>query len=87
MQAAERKRLKYEDIISHATTYGYTAKLITLEVGSRGIVNEGGFMQLKDELNIPRKDLTCLLVELATTAIRESYKIWCKRNSRPSSAD
>ena len=29
-------------------------------------------MQLKDELNIPRKDLTCLLVELATTAIREN---------------
>ena len=51
-------------------------KLITLEVGSRGIVNEGGFMQLKDKVNMPRKDLTCLLVELAKVSRRESYKIW-----------
>ena len=44
--AAERKTIKYADIIARAQECGYNATLITLEVGSRGIISIDGFTQL-----------------------------------------
>ena len=54
-EAAQRKRIRYADIVEQARLSHYNniiAKLITVEVGSRGIVNMVGFLQLEDELNI-----------------------------------
>ena len=81
--AAERKTIKYADIIARAQESGYNATLITLEVGSRGIISIDGFTQLSKELNIPQRHLTNLLVRLSRVAIVESFKIWCKRNTEP----
>ena len=78
--AAERKTIKYKHLIKRARGSGYTAKLITLEVGSRGMINLPGFTQLKDELKILKKDFSLLLVRLSRI---ESYEIWCKRNTLP----
>ena len=80
-EAAQRKKIKYADIVEQARLSHYTAKLITVEVGSRGIVNMEGFLQLEDELNIQKRDMSKLLTILAKTAIVESQKIWCKRNT------
>ena len=51
-EAAERKTIKYEDIKQRAESAGYNVVLLTLEVGSRGIINIEGFKHLKEELNI-----------------------------------
>ena len=45
-EAAERKRAKYEDLLKEAKQAGYKTTLITLEVGSRGVINNPGFQLL-----------------------------------------
>ena len=81
-EAAERKQVKYQDLVERARCSNYRTTLITLEVGSRGMVNMEGFMQLKQELNISKPDITQLLVVVAKTSIMESFKIWCMRNTK-----
>ena len=81
-EAAECKRIKYQDLVERARRSNYKTKLITLEVGSRGMVNMKGFMHLKQELNISKHDITERLVLVAKTSIMESFKIWCMRNTR-----
>ena len=39
-------------MIQRARATGYVAKLITLEVGLRGVINMPGFTKLKEELKI-----------------------------------
>ena len=55
VEGAERKSVKYVNLVQRARTSGYAAKLITLEVGSRGVINMPGFIQLNEELNITKK--------------------------------
>ena len=55
VEVAERKSVKYVNLVQQARVSGYAAKLITLEVGSRGVINMSGFVQLKEELNITKK--------------------------------
>ena len=80
--AAERKELKYEDMMARARSAGYSGRLITLQVGSRGIVDQAGFEHLKHELNIGKRVLTQFLTRVSYLVIQESYKIWCRRNAK-----
>ena len=79
--AEERKKIKYEDLVCRAKLSGYKAHVISLEVGSRGLINWKGFSQLKDEFHINKKDLNSQLVRVSQILITESYKIWCRRNT------
>ena len=54
--------------------------LITLEVGSRGVINPAGFQLLKGTLNITTRDMSELLLESCKRVIEGSYSIWCSRN-------
>ena len=38
-EMAKRKAAKYDDLVKHLQTSGYSASLITQEVGSRGLPN------------------------------------------------
>ena len=78
--ACERKTIKYESLVKRARENGYSAKFISLEVGSRGIVNLPSFHYLKDLLKISSCDYKNLLIKVASVAIRGSHKIWCSRN-------
>ena len=51
-KTATRKEGKYLQLFSACQQSGYTAKLITLEVGSHGLPNLCGFIKRKDKLNI-----------------------------------
>ena len=62
--AAERKEEKYEELVTGAYNAGYETELITLEVGSRGVINPAGFHNLKTTLNITTSEMTKLMVEL-----------------------
>ena len=45
--ATNRKEARYLDIVSAATDAGYSAVLITIEVGSRGPPNIGGVHKIE----------------------------------------
>ena len=79
--AAERKTTKYEDVVVRARSSGYRGQIITLEVGSHGIIGGGGFSCLRAEFNIKEREMSNLLIKISRTAIEESYKIWCRRNT------
>ena len=55
-QTAERRQLTYEDVMSGAKLAGYSGRVITLEVGSRGIISQIVFSHLKSEVNIRKQD-------------------------------
>ena len=55
-------------------------RLITLEVGSRGVIHLQGFLQMQKHLDCSKKDLKTLLVRISNTAIHESFKIRCTRS-------
>lgn len=78
--AAERKRAKYEDLQQRAQRTGYHTTIITLEVGSRGIINYPGFLSLKKEFRIRDRDFTTMLQSISMETITQSHRIWCQRN-------
>ena len=78
--AAERKEVRYEELITGARASGYDAELITLEVGSRGVINPAGFKHLRQTLSICSTDMSELLLCTCKRAIEGSYIIWCSRN-------
>ena len=49
-EAISRKTLKYINLMEEAQTKGYNAQILTLEVGSRSILNLDGFMSLRELL-------------------------------------
>ena len=66
--------------MEEAQTKGYNAQILTLEVGSHGILNLDGFMSLRELLKTSKRDFTNFLTALARTSISQSHKIWCLRN-------
>ena len=81
--AAERKRAKYTELQQSIWDAGYLATLITLEVGSRGIIHHPGFSRLKKELRIRDTDFKAMLQSISQETITQSYCIWCQRNHQP----
>ena len=78
--AAERKRAKYEDLQRRAQRAGYHTTIITLEVGSRGIINYPGFSSLKKILRIRNRHFTTMLQSISRETVAQSHRIWCQRN-------
>ena len=54
--AAERKTTKYLDVLARARSSGYRGQVITLEIGSWGIIDDSGFSCLKKEFQIKARD-------------------------------
>ena len=81
--AAERKTTKYFELVEAITsTTPYKCCLYTLQVGSRGIVDQDSLNPIRSILQCKRADFNRLLLSLSTTAMTESFKIWSRRNSR-----
>ena len=78
--AHKLKEAKYLDLVDQAKEAGYEAKLITLEVGSRGLINMPGFNQLKEELGVSTNTLDILLLQIIRIVILQSFRVWCCRN-------
>jgi len=80
--ARERKVSRYTDLAEEAEQHGYTCDILTVEVGSRGVVEVLGLDRLKRMLKVQGKEWVEFLVRLAETAMKESHKIWNMRNRR-----
>ena len=74
---------KYEELQQRAQRAGYRTTLITLEVGSRGIIHFPGFCKLKNELKLSDRDLSAMLQYIVTETITQSHSIWSQRNHLP----
>ena len=80
-EAHQRKQAKYQHIVEAATEAGYDTELFALEVGSRGMTNDGELNALKDSLEVTKKEMSLMTMALMRTAILESFRIWCQRNT------
>ena len=61
----EAARAKYLHLVEQAKARGYRSDLITLQVGSRGVLDLPGFETLAASLSLPHKDLMRLLESAA----------------------
>ena len=79
--AIRRKRHRYQDLLSDCKANGYSANLLTVEVGSRGFLHCNSFNSLYDLVpDGRRQDQEALETEIIQICTQESYPIWCKRN-------
>ena len=69
--ARERKHSKYHNLMEAGRAAGFRCELISLEVGSRGILSFADLEPIQDALEIPRKDLTNLALMAIRTTILE----------------
>ena len=81
-EAANRKREKYKELMKNLHLNAYKQTLITIEVGSRGLPNINGFLELKSTLQLSTKCTKKLMVEAAGCAIMGSMDIWTSRNRK-----
>ena len=77
----QRKQSKYQDLVEAGQASGYSSRLLTLEVGSRGMVDTNDFHGLAQALRVPKKDMLPLCQSVIRTTILESFKIWGSRNT------
>ena len=76
-----RKRAKYYDLVEAGREVGYSTELITIEVGSRGMLCAADFDTLRVAINASQKEATALCLEVIRTTLLESFRIWGSRNS------
>ena len=82
VEAAQRKRERYSDLVIEARETGYDTSVLPIQIGSRGALEETGLEALRKLLSpVPKRAWRSFLTVLATTAIEESFKIWCVRNN------
>ena len=48
---------KYQDLVEAGCAVGFSADLLTVEIGSRGMVDDSTFAMLRSALKISQKDL------------------------------
>ena len=78
--ARDRKRDKYHDLVVAGKAAGYATRLITLEVGSRGMVDIADFAGLQEAVHAQERDYIALCQQTIRAVILGSYSIWGSRN-------
>ena len=81
VEAQERKRAKYQDLVKAGRAVGYRTELITVEVGSRGMLGPSSLGFLSQAIGSSQKDIANLCQAVIRTSLLGSFKIWCSRNS------
>ena len=79
--ARARKRTKYYDLVEAGKAAGYRTELITVEVGSLGMLGVSDLDDLREAIDATRKDFSTLTLQVIRTAILGSFYIWRSRNS------
>ena len=75
------KANRYADLMEQIADSPVDGTLVTLEVGSRGLLSLQSLNMMKQQLlECSRNQWEAFLVNVAQTAIRGSHKIWVTRN-------
>ena len=80
-ETRQRKCVKYQDLVEAGQAAGYRTELITIEVGSRGMLSANDFDVIKSAVSATHKEVTSLVEALIRTTLLESFRIWGSRNS------
>ena len=80
-QANQRKKCKYEDLISEGREAGWEMKYFPIEVGSRGFTNETLRTCMKF-LGLTNKELKKALDNISRAALRATYTLWLAKKPR-----
>ena len=79
--SCRRKQAKYQELVEAGQEAGYSTQLITLEVGSRGMVTDSDFELIRSTFKSSTKETVHLTLDIIRTVILQSFKIWCSRNN------
>ena len=80
--AQSRKEEKYMELVEEIEQKGFVVDLITVEVGSRGFINQESFYHLNATLGTTKRELMDLMLSVSEAAIRRtSFEIWIGRNT------
>ena len=79
-ETTDIQRERERDLVEAGLAAGYRSKLITVEVGSRGMVDVSDFTALRNALDAPKKEFSAMTTQVIRTAILGSFKIWASRN-------
>ena len=77
----QRKEAKYYELVQAGRAGRYRSQLITVEVGSRGMLEDGDFLKLRTTLNATAKETRELCLAVISSIILESFKILVSRNT------
>ena len=77
----QQKEAKYFELVQAGHAGRYCSQLITVEVGSRGMLEDGDFLKLRTTLNETAKETRALCLAVIRSTILESFKIWVSRNT------
>ena len=76
-----QQRGQYLELMDVATSGGFRNKLVMIQVGGRGGLDEGGLRKLRSILQpIWTKRCKEFLLDITKSVIQESHQIWCNRN-------
>ena len=82
--ASMRKQAKYHNLREAVRIAGHKCHLWTVQVSSRGIIDEVSFQPLHALCSTPKQDVTNLYFRLPRISLLEYFIVWCSRN-KPSS--
>ena len=80
VESWRRKEAKYEELVEAEWVAGYRVKLITLEVGLRGMATDDDITTIKDTVHASPKAVGSTISSIVRIVILESFKIWCSWN-------
>ena len=75
------KTTKYQDLVDSGRAAGFKTTLITLEVGSRGMLAVSDFYSIRAATHTSLKAVTGLCLQVIRSTLLESFQIWTSRNS------
>ena len=78
--ARSRKKAKYHDLVVAGRAAGYRVRLITLEVGSRGMLGDAIINDLREAIDAPRREFSILCLQINRATILGSFSIRVSRN-------
>ncbi len=80
IQAEQRKRQRYEGLLDEIINKGYSAELITVEIGSRGLIckaNSDKLLKLTKSIkNVSHKQFRAFKNEITKVTVIASYIIF-----------
>ena len=79
-EAKKRKKAKYEDLLEAGRAAGYRTELMTVEIGSRGMLAPSDLELLSSVINCSRAVIKSLCLLAIRHVLPEYFKIWCSRN-------
>ena len=79
--SSSRKKTKYKELVQQCQSPGWETSLLTLKVGSRGLVDNLSFDHLRKFIGADHHEVQQFFRDMCRLSIATSFVIWCKRDS------